>query len=373
VANSPSQQPALTNLRSAFVEETITRKKSASRTWTTVLSTLCLILFVLGVLKSVATPTKAIAPRIVVSDRAIPAGCRITYDSLHYREVQQHTLSKNMITDSDSIAGRVAKNFIAAGDPIFESDLLANGQSVSEQLSSGLRAVGFTLTPDALVNYEVHPRDRVDIIVTANKDGKQYTRTICQDILVLSATPKEGMLVDKPNQAEANRVTLAATTHQAEILSEAAETGKLRLAIRNPEDHRASDAAGANEKDVYPSDLFSQKSVSASLVKPPPPPALPTLAMSMPMPIPEQTPSETPSAQAPHHGWIVELFKGANREEQEVGTSTTVQQEPNNPVPQQLQQGSNGASGMQHAFGGPAAIDRAFGRSTSMEQRFVLH
>jgi Flp pilus assembly protein CpaB len=277
-----------------------------------------LILFIFGVLKSIAKPMTTRASSIVVTDRPIPAGCLITYECVHDRDIAPQYISKNMMTACDLVAGRCARNFIPAGDPIRESDLLPNGQTLAQQLSSGLRAVGFNLTPEGLANYSVHPRDRVDVIVTANKDGKAYTSTICQDILVLSATPREALLSDKPNQADANRVTLAVTQQQAEILSQAAETGKIRLAVRNPEDHKAGDAAGADERDIFPADLFVQKTVAATLVPAAPPVATapPLVAMNMSAPASDVKLPQA-SALPPIHGWIVELFKGAVREERE--------------------------------------------------------
>lgn len=306
-----------TNLRSAFVEETIARKTPVSRASISVLAALCLILFIFGVLKSIAKPTTKRVTSVVVSDRPIPAGCRITYECVHDREMAPQFISKNMMTSCDVVADRYARNFIAAGDPIRESDLLPNGQTLAQQLSSGLRAVGFNLTPEGLANYSVHPRDRVDVIVTASRDGKAYTSTICQDILVLSATPREALLSDKPNQADANRVTLAVTGQQAEILAQAAETGKIRLAVRNPEDHKAGGGEGADEKDIFPADLFVQKTVAAALVPSLPatsPP--PMVAMNMLPPGPPEVKPEATN-QAPLHGWIVQLFKGAAMEERE--------------------------------------------------------
>jgi Flp pilus assembly protein CpaB len=173
------------------------------------------------------------------------------------------------------------------------------------------------LEEDELVDHAVSNGDLVDIIATTpGKDGKKFTKTICQNVEVLLSLPKDIVLSDRLKSFEEHKITLAVNPVDCEKLAQAADGSKLRLVLRNPASHEKWPLPGADERDV----------LTAAGLKVDPPKTnkgssdntyLGTQSMvPMPPPMPETNPL-TANVMPPQNTplqWVVEMFSGSKRE-----------------------------------------------------------
>ncbi len=266
---------------------------------------ICLLCLV-GIARTFQKPPAPDSLRVVAAGKDIAPGCRIGFTNLHYLNIPRQYWSPSMVTSYPDVAGRVAAAYIACGEPILKSALLPGHSGLSPQINVNERAITLRLSDDALVDHALSPGDRVDVISTSSApNGKKYTRTICQNLLVLLSVPKEVLLSEKLRNAEQNKITLAAAPADTEKLAQAVEVGKLRLVLRNPVNHLQVYLAGADERDLLPHDALriEPPEIGPGLLLPPPPP--PSLAPRVP---------EAKSPPSAPLQWIVDVFKGSNKE-----------------------------------------------------------
>lgn len=140
-----------------------------------------------------------------------------------------------------SFVGWVAREPFVAGEPILKAKILAPGDRgfLAVVLKPGMRAVSVAVDQIADVSGFVFPGDRVDLLVSlslpveANGGGYQHKAavTVVRDVRVLAIDQR---LDSKDGQAVVARtVTLEVTPKQSEIVTLAAELGKLALSLRS--------------------------------------------------------------------------------------------------------------------------------------------
>ena len=138
------------------------------------------------------------------------------------------------------------------------------------------------------------------------RDGRNFSRTVCQDLSVLISVPKEGILSSSSHgQGNSDSVTLVASPDQVEKLSVAKAIGKLCLVLRNPGDHSIAALAGSDEHDVLPGIAFPNKQ----------PEIKPLLSLQPPLAPPQMQPLPPAPAAPVKLGWLIELYKGATKNE----------------------------------------------------------
>jgi Flp pilus assembly protein CpaB len=252
--------------------------------------------------------------KVVAAVHDIPAGTRLGFLSVKYLDVPKEFATHAMVLSLNDINERVTRTFVPAGEPILFSDLFPGHDGLSVNLENDERAITLQLNDDALVDHAIQPDDRVDILAVSNHEGQRYTKTICQDARVLMSAPKEQLLAKRMASSTNNKITLAVTPQLAELVTEAAETGKVRLVLRNHLGRTSQHLAGAEPKDLLPpSALIVEKKVTAvalnktytdsSFLTVPPPPVTPSLP-TPPAIAPPSTPLE----------WLVTVFSGAKKE-----------------------------------------------------------
>jgi pilus assembly protein CpaB len=261
-----------------------------------------------------ATHTAPAMPmvQVVAAARDIPAGSRLGFMAVKYLEVPRKFATADMITSLNDINGRVARTYLQANEPISTPMLFSGRDGLSMNLETHERAITLQLNDDTTVDHSIQPDDIVDILaVSPAKDGKKYTKTICQAARVIIAVPKEQLLSRSSGSAN-NMITLAVTPDMAETITEATETGKIRLLLRNRLSRVQNHLSGIKPEDILP--LSAQKEEKpatamtfAQALLPPPPPK--------PVSEPEafQSNFETPQNIQPL-GWLVEMFKGSTKE-----------------------------------------------------------
>jgi len=278
-----------------------------------VLAVVALVLVAVGVFRSFYKPqTEAPTIRIVGAGVDILPGARIGFNNLHYLSLPRNYWNKDMIATSDVAVGRVAKVFIPAGEPVMNSSLFNGKDGLSLNFETDERAMTLKLEDDALLDHALEPGDLVDVIVTTASDGKKFTKTVAQKVRVLLTATKEAFLGNRARGSELNRITLAVTPDQAEVLSEAVEVGKLRLVLRNRLSSVSSKLGGVQESDLLPPKALIKDLGKINIAREiPTPPAPPSL-----MPPSDLAPvlsNEANSMRTPLQ-WVVDVFSGSKKE-----------------------------------------------------------
>jgi Flp pilus assembly protein CpaB len=253
--------------------------------------------------------------KVVTARQDIPAGARLGFMTVSYLDVPKAFATGDMIIELNDVNNRVARTFIPSGEPVLTSYLFPNHDGLSLSLENDERAITLQLNDDALVDHAIAPDDRVDILAISSKEGERYTKTICQNARVLMSAPKEQLLARHMGNATNNKITIAVTPQLAEIVTEAAETGKIRLVLRNHLTRTDQHLLGAEPRDLLPAKALvdskpSHPELNVSEQKtallPPPVMSIPTLPAML------EPPAESVKK------WLVEVFLGDHKESYDV-------------------------------------------------------
>ena len=142
-----------------------------------------------------------------------------------------------------SLAGAVAREPIAAGEPIIKTKVVVPGDRgfLAAVLQPGMRAISVPVDATSGISGFVFPGDRVDILITLpvpqegtnSTSGYQHkaAETVLRDVRVIVIDQR---LDSKDGQAVlARTVTFEVTPKQSEVIAVAAELGKLSLSLRS--------------------------------------------------------------------------------------------------------------------------------------------
>lgn len=246
----------------------------------------------------------------------------------------------NVFEDPYKVIGRVAKQDLFPGEPIFVQKVSGSNTrgGLPAVIPNGMRAVTVSVTEVKGVAGFVKPGDRVDVLSTfevpndGGGESAKKTKTVLQDVLVLASaqnmvddkqydidTPdgvargdaetqspedpkkkgkekaKKDNDKDKDMEKRAKErekakkdaekaarlvssVTLALTPEQTETLALAEETGDLRLALRPETDHAISELNGTDSNKLMGNGFdFAPPKVSNNFPAPPPAAKMPPM------------------------------------------------------------------------------------------------
>lgn len=161
---------------------------------------------------------------------------------------------------SKSLAGWVAREPFAAGEPITKAKIVAPGDRgfLAAVLRPGMRAVSVPVTATSGISGFIFPGDRVDLLVTqtiippggADKTPHKEAETILHDIRVLAVDQR---LAGKDGEAAlAHTATLEVTPKQSEIIAVASDMGALSLSLRSLVDAKRRKTADSSLKAQNP-------------------------------------------------------------------------------------------------------------------------
>lgn len=229
---------------------------------------------------------------IVVAQRDIPIGSILNGSMLGVRNVSKKALPPGVATSPDMVVGKVVMRQIYAGEPVLLSAVALRNR-LSQLIPISMRAVTVALDPVSGVAGFIQPGDHVDVIATFNVDGGTLSKVVLQDVELLAAGGEVAADQGPPQQAGAIKgpqvyptATLAVTPQQAEELVLAESKGKLRLALRRPDDRTRISTTGITGRDVV-------GIVPPDVPKEQPPPA------QAAAPTPQPSPAQQPVAAAP--------------------------------------------------------------------------
>jgi pilus assembly protein CpaB len=216
-----------------------------------------------------AEPVVPKGPKILVATRALPVGTILTTDSMRFQPwpselIQNAYFKEGSGTDMASLAGRVVRAALTAGQPITQGALVKPGERgfLAAALSPGMRAMTVPVSAETGVAGFVFPGDRVDIVLTqtiqANGTDVKASETIVRNLRVLAADQRTSQLDDKgqTNPQLSQTVTLEVTPKIGEKIAVAQSLGNLSLLLRSLSDGGAEvDMAIASGRLSLPANL----------------------------------------------------------------------------------------------------------------------
>ncbi|MGS0894092.1 Flp pilus assembly protein CpaB [Burkholderia stagnalis] len=202
--------------------------------------------------------------QMVVAARLLPAGQPITADALKLAQVP--ALPTGAFGDPSTLIGRVPANDILDAAPILESALTSG---LADRIAPGERAVAVKVDETNAVGNRIRPGNFVDVFLNLRREGagsgtgseipNTQARLLLSKIRVLSfgdATPDRDVGA-ATSGGGARTAVLAVPTAQIDALTLAEASGRLTLALRNPNDDdvAAQTVAMRTATDMAPSAL----------------------------------------------------------------------------------------------------------------------
>lgn len=209
-------------------------------------------------------------PRVLVAARALQAGAKIAQGDLEWRPWAKEAVAEGFVTDvtaadADSRfaeEGRIARQALAAGEPIIEERLVKPGQQgfMAAMLTPGFRAVAVPVSEETAAAGFILPNDRVDVIVTrkltilggGSSADSEVTRSgvVLQDVRVLAIDQTFRAAEGEDAEAITGSVALLELSpRDAELLAMADQLGDLSLALRPVDAFSQANGASARRQD----------------------------------------------------------------------------------------------------------------------------
>lgn len=185
--------------------------------------------------------------RVVVAKTALARGAHVTPDTVAVREIPREWAHSGAITpDQFSHAERsVLAHPAAAGEPILWAQLEGRrAPTFSARLQSGQRAVTVPVDEISSLSGMVEPGDHIDIVVSLNKDKRNFTFTLLQNVAVL-ATGSRVQLDERDAEGRVRSyttITLDTSPEDAKRIIAAREIGRVTALLRAPGDIAAVSA-----------------------------------------------------------------------------------------------------------------------------------
>lgn len=191
-------------------------------------------------------------PKVLVANRALPAGTIITADAMGYQkwpeELVQDAYFIEGNSDMSQLLGTVVRFPITAGEPVTQGSLVSPGDRgfLAAALGPGMRAVTIPVSAKTGVAGFVFPGDRVDVVLTQKVTGEgrelNAAETVLRNLRVLATDQTTEQVTDEQGKTvvQAFRtVTLEVTPKIAEKVAVAQTIGELTLVLRSISDNQA--------------------------------------------------------------------------------------------------------------------------------------
>lgn len=199
------------------------------------------------------------ASRVVVADREIHIGTRLSADLLRTIDWPSGNLPDGAFHDSSLLAGRVARVNLQRGEPLLESKLAPEGTAggLSGVIADGKRAITVRVNDVVGVAGFALPGSLVDILVNTRDDHKRpISKIVLEKILVLAIA--QDLARDETKPRVVNAVTLEVTPEQAERLDLARSVGSLSLVLRNQIDRSLGATQGVRTRDLLGDEVVAE-------------------------------------------------------------------------------------------------------------------
>ena len=199
---------------------------------------------------------EAQAGKIVLAARPLAVGMTVQEADVKLIDWPGGVMPVGFIGSVKEAVGRGVITPIAENEPLLAAKLSAKdaGSGLQVAIRDGMRALSVRVDEVVGVAGFVLPGTRVDVLITLNPNPTlnrpvSISRTILQNIEVLASGQ-----VTQPDQdgkpIKVSVVTLLVTPDQAELLSLAAQQGRIQMTLRNTLDTTAIKTPGASEREL---------------------------------------------------------------------------------------------------------------------------
>ncbi|MCJ2377108.1 Flp pilus assembly protein CpaB [Vibrio sp. ZSDZ34] len=174
---------------------------------------------------------------VVVAEQEIPAGTIVEAAFISLRLLEKDWVDEDtLFLDQEEVIGKVASATMYSGEVVHKSrvSVPGEGSTLASIITEDKRAVTIRVNDVIGVAGFLLPGNRVDIMKTtpAGKNSA-YTRTVLKNIKVLAVDQTARTKENKPVIVRA--VTVEVTPREAATLLSANSSGKIQLALRNPQ------------------------------------------------------------------------------------------------------------------------------------------
>ncbi len=181
--------------------------------------------------------------RVVAAAVALQPGTPITAENLTEINWPENVPLEGLIMKKEDVAGHALMYAVAANEPVLQRDI-ASGASLglSAKIPDGMRATAVRTNEVTNIAGFIFPGSHVDVLVTLKPENTTETRTVLQNVQVLSTGTK---IDPDPNGKPENVgvVTLLVTPEQSEKLALAQNQGTIHFVLRNGADSASPDVA----------------------------------------------------------------------------------------------------------------------------------
>ncbi|MET0588458.1 MAG: Flp pilus assembly protein CpaB [Novosphingobium sp.] len=193
-------------------------------------------------------------PKVLVAQRALPAGTIITADAMSFQAWPKDMVQDAYFIDGEAdmakLIGTVVRFPITAGQPVTQGALVSPGDRgfLAAALGAGMRAITVPVSAKTGVAGFVFPGDRIDLVLTQSvkSDGAEgaplkIAETILRNIRVLATdqSTETEKVEGKTVVRKFSTVTLEVTPRIAEKVAVAQTLGTLTLSLRSIADNQS--------------------------------------------------------------------------------------------------------------------------------------
>ncbi len=209
--------------------------------------------------------------QVVVPKADLARGARVSQENMAIRDAPGEFVQADAVLPArfDVAMGQRLLHPVAAGKPLLWSHLEGGrAPSFSGRLPPGMRAITVPVDEVNSISGFLQPKDKIDLILTLNRDGRRETFPLLQDVPVLATgdevtaermDPASGRLVTETFRT----ATLQVTQEDAKKIVLAQDAGRLTAVLRHPDD----DAALPRER-ITVANLVGEGTVKRPVPKP---------------------------------------------------------------------------------------------------------
>jgi len=195
---------------------------------------------------------------LVVALADIPRGKSLSRDLLRTREYPKDLAPEGALLTPEEALDRTLLVPLTKDEPLIESKLASRnaGRGLAPLVPDGMRACTITTNIASSVAGLVIPGNHVDVLLTITNNltndltGGGSTTTLLQDVEILAVDQRMDSPPDHKVDPNLRSVTLLVTQAQAAKLALGQDRGRLQLTLRNPDDHKATNARHATLAEI---------------------------------------------------------------------------------------------------------------------------
>jgi pilus assembly protein CpaB len=233
---------------------------------------LAVSLHVYRYLQAMAKASSEPMVEVMVASNDLQVGARIQKTDIKIVHVPLSALPSNSPRKFADVIGRGVVLPILKGQFILSSQLAGEneGSGLPSLIPPDMRAIAVRINEESSVGGFVTPGTRVDVFMTANRNGEAQTINVLQNVAVLAT----GHTFERNTNGQpqsASVATLLVDIKDAEKLILASSEGRIRLALRNPVDTHTNDVMSARMRQLgFPSTEPIRHTRPTAIVKPTP-------------------------------------------------------------------------------------------------------